>query len=312
MSSKTLNCPNLFLIGAPKAGTTALAQSLSLHPDIFCKTKEPRFFDAQVFYDDPTLYPIKNIEDYLENYACEEAMRSRYCLDASVFIMYSADAISEILKLRPDSKFLLVLRDPISATKSMFIQRLKYVEQEMREVSDDFGECLALLDSRAHGDGLPKGCKTSFVFRYDALYHYERYLDQIIDLVGAENVLVLRYEDYKENPSEFFLSILEWLDLDSVTGIDSSVEVNSGSALSFNYWNRIMIWLAKFSFPIRKVLGLTGDRVGRVKDLLNSSFKEQKVVVGKENDERLRMEFDATYKFLGAGEAKGTIRRIRT
>ena len=39
--------PNLFLIGAPKCGTTSLASYLSDHPQIFVSDpKEPHFFNT--------------------------------------------------------------------------------------------------------------------------------------------------------------------------------------------------------------------------------------------------------------------------
>ena len=37
--------PNLFIIGAPKSGTTSLYQYLRSHPNIFmCTPKEPNYF----------------------------------------------------------------------------------------------------------------------------------------------------------------------------------------------------------------------------------------------------------------------------
>ena len=39
--------PNFFVIGAPKAGTTALYRALRQHPDIYLpKLKEPHFFSS--------------------------------------------------------------------------------------------------------------------------------------------------------------------------------------------------------------------------------------------------------------------------
>ena len=39
--------PNLFIVGAAKAGTTSLAYYLSQHPDVFMsKLKEPHHFSA--------------------------------------------------------------------------------------------------------------------------------------------------------------------------------------------------------------------------------------------------------------------------
>jgi len=52
MNSKIDLTPNLFLIGAPKAGTTALAKNISKHSDIFLpKNERSRYFDGITFYD---------------------------------------------------------------------------------------------------------------------------------------------------------------------------------------------------------------------------------------------------------------------
>ena len=46
--------PNLFIIGAPKTGSTALAEILNLHPEIYLDPrKEPRYFDQHIIFDDP-------------------------------------------------------------------------------------------------------------------------------------------------------------------------------------------------------------------------------------------------------------------
>ena len=131
--------PNLFLIGAPKSGTTSLASILASHPQIFIPDiKEPRFFDAHVYYDYEEDYPYKNISQYLNLYDSIESSNSTYRLDASVFNMYSEKSIKSILELSPDSKFILIIRDPLSASKSMFSQRQKHVLTHLREISNDF------------------------------------------------------------------------------------------------------------------------------------------------------------------------------
>ena len=41
--------PNLFIIGAPKSGTTSLYQYLKSHPNIFmCTPKEPHYFSDDI------------------------------------------------------------------------------------------------------------------------------------------------------------------------------------------------------------------------------------------------------------------------
>ena len=116
--------PNLFIIGAPKCGTTALVSGLSQHNDIFVPPiKEPSYFDAHTVYDYEEDYPFKSIDTYLKLYKSKGSSNSIYRVDGSIFNMYSEISLKRILKLSPDAKFILIIRDPVNATKSMFFQR---------------------------------------------------------------------------------------------------------------------------------------------------------------------------------------------
>lgn len=302
--------PNLFLIGAPKAGTSAFADSLSRHPSVYCWKKEPRFFDAGVFFDDPCLYPIPTIEKYLETYNNADAENAAYRLDASVFNMYSGDSIGRILEMRPDAKFLLILRDPVSASKSMFIQRLKYVREDMREVSEDFCECWGALEKRDKGEGFPPGCKTTILFRYDVLYHYERVVPKIADLVGRDNLLILRYEDYREVPDKFFGFVLDWLGLPVIDEVDAGRIVNPSAAVASGAWNRFLEAAIARSGRIRRSLGLSGQRVRSFKRLVGAAKTKKAVPVSSACDEAVKAEFEPTYRFLENAERDGLITRI--
>jgi hypothetical protein len=141
--------PNLFLIGAPKCGTSALIDQLRSHPDLFVpRQKEILFFDAHVFYDREQDWPIKSMDAYLALFAGEDAAAATYRVDGSIYNMYSRESIQRILELSPEAKFVLVLRDPLSASKSMHLQRLKYAETALRELSTDFCACRRRISRR--------------------------------------------------------------------------------------------------------------------------------------------------------------------
>ena len=58
--------PNLFIVGAPKCGTTALSEYLRQHPNVFMTNpKEPNFFAD----DMPKRYIAKTIDDYISLYS---------------------------------------------------------------------------------------------------------------------------------------------------------------------------------------------------------------------------------------------------
>ena len=111
--------PNLFVIGAPKCGTTALVDALSQHPRVHVPKKEIRYFDARTFYDFAEDAQVRTIGQYLAHFDSNAARQAAFRVDGSVFNMYDADSIKEILALNPDARFVVVLRNPLDAAKSM-------------------------------------------------------------------------------------------------------------------------------------------------------------------------------------------------
>lgn len=115
--------PQLFLIGAQKAGTTTLAYLLDQHPDIAVSNpKEPDFFSQH--YD-------KGLDWYRR---CFPAVLPRLLVDASTgYTMASVGAAEgqggtndvsvvprRIKAHSPDARFVYVLRDPVDRTISAY------------------------------------------------------------------------------------------------------------------------------------------------------------------------------------------------
>jgi len=259
------NIPNLFLIGAPKSGTTAISDALSQHPNIFVGKKEPRYFDALVFYDFEEDYPIKDIESYIKVYSGADRTHD-YILDASVFNMYSEKSIKDILDFSPDAKFIVVLRDPLQAAKSMHLQRLKYVDLRMREISDDFCTCWRTLRARKEGNGYPDGCRNKFLFRYDLLYSYDLYVDFILELLGKDRVLFLNYDDLKVNYRYVYSRVFDFLDVDHVDIVNK--KLNKSEVVKNSFVNRFLTGGASLSRPFRSFIGLKGKNVQHLKKLI--------------------------------------------
>jgi len=287
--------PNLFIIGAPKAGTSSIVEELRHHPLVFVPAqKEPRYFDAQVFFDDADDYPIDSLDEYLKLFS-GDVRKSRYRVDGSVFNMYSETAIKNILTMSPSAKFVVVLRDPVSAVKSMFLQRLKYPTGPMREISDDFPVCWGSLVKRKEGLAFPKDCKSKFIFRYDLLYAYEKYLPQLIEIIPEGQLLILRYESLVDTPASFYKDIYNFLALpQSVSIVNDSVNPSQPLRKNF-YWSGIT-FLANITRPIRKRLGITG--------LINirKLVRNDKLDIGDLRidsiDQEILKEFEQTYAYL--------------
>ncbi len=299
----TATRPNLFLIGAPKAGTSALAEALAQHPAVFLpRLKEPRYFDARVYYDYPEDYPRRDLADYLGFYAEPEAATATYRLDASTFNMYSRDSINDILSVSPDAKFLISLRDPLSAAKSMQAQRLKYIDLDLREISDEFCRCWQLSLKRREGARhvFPRRCRRRFLFRYDLLFDYERYVPAIVDLVGAERLHILRYEALRDEPVAELRAIAQFLGLawpePPVPG-----RVNESYVVRPSLRDRLVCTIANLSIGPAARLGYSGKDIQKVKRRwLQRDPPRSAIVPDKPTrcDDEVRAFFRRTYAFL--------------
>lgn len=289
--------PNLFIIGAPKSGTTGFVESLRSHPEIFVpRNKEPRYFDAHVFYDYPEDYPIKNLDDYLSLYSSKESTNSLYRVDGSVFNMYSVDSIKQILAISPKAKFVVILRDPLEATKSMFLQRMKYTDSTLREVSEDFNTCWQLMKSRKNNKNFPDMCRNKFIFRYDLIFSYELYLNKIVELVGKENIYLGSYELFLKQPDSFYSSIFTFLGLDKNFKIENKIK-NKSYIVKNNTKNKLISKFSSSTKEFRSKLGLDGNRINFIKKVFKKDI-EVEIAINNESDEDIKNYFRKTYQYL--------------
>ena len=225
--------PNLFLIGFPKSGTTALASELASHSDIYMPIKEPRFYDRFIYYDFESDYRISSFDDYLAIY--KDWNIGTYALDASNFIVYDIEQIKQIKRRKCNAKFILVLRDPIEASISMHSQRLKYQDLHMREISSNFEDCWKLINERKIGKGFPNNVRNKFLFQYDALFNYVQYVPKVLEFLQTE-LLIIDYAQYKNDPATIHRRIQTFLELDYQ--VLQRIKVNQSYTAKANFVSR--------------------------------------------------------------------------
>jgi hypothetical protein len=123
--------PNLFVVGAARAGTTSLWHYLDAHPDIFMsKEKEPNFFSG---VESPLAPSRLDEEPYLRLFS--PAAGIRYRGEASTSYLCSERATEGIRKASPDARILISLRDPVARVVSAHEFRVLY-QHESRPLAD--------------------------------------------------------------------------------------------------------------------------------------------------------------------------------
>ena len=101
--------PNLFVVGAAKAGTTSLWRYLDQHPAIYMSpVKEPHYFSSFT----PGLFPaVKDEGEYLRLFrdAGDAPLRG----EASASYLWDAETPRRHPSRSPDAKIVISLRDPV-------------------------------------------------------------------------------------------------------------------------------------------------------------------------------------------------------
>ena len=217
--------PNLFLVGQPKSGTTALYNFLKQHPDVFaCRVKEPDFFckdfilESDRYHGQQSFYLHKwsrNISDYLSLFC--GAKSESIIAESSTSYLYSSVAADEIYKFNPGAKIIILLREPISFLYSLYVQRSLTAGENV----EDFGTSVSLEKSRRLGQCIPTMIKYPSALLYSERVKYAEQIVRYFDLFGTSNVKVIIFETFKEHNEVVYDEVLRFL------GISVHVAINS-------------------------------------------------------------------------------------
>jgi hypothetical protein len=192
--------PNLFLVGAPKCGTTSLASWLGGHPACFVpKMKEPHYFGD---------FGVIDRECYATLYLSAEARHS-VRIDASTGYLTSAGAISEILIYNPKAKFIVMLRNPIDLVYALYGERL-FLSQE---TASSFEDAWRLQGRRKEGKNIPAFCADPRRLFYKDQAMLGASLTELLRQAGRDKVYWTFTEDLSANPRHIYLEILNFLGL---------------------------------------------------------------------------------------------------
>lgn len=196
--------PNLFLVGAMKAGTNTLHRLLDAHPDVFMskKPKEPSWFAGS--------NSGKSEDWYLGLFG--EAGDARYLGEASTDYTRAPrlkGVPARIKAYSPDARILYIMRDPLDRALSHYWWDVQY-SAEGRSFKDAASRSREIRD----------------------VGHYAMQLAPYLDTFGREHVHVLTLESLTANAPAALAALWDFLDVApaDVTGGAPPPRYNPGRA----------------------------------------------------------------------------------
>jgi hypothetical protein len=200
--------PNLFLVGAAKAGTTSLYDELAQHPAIYMSPmKEPHYFSRiRPSPERAAFFPhIVDEDDYRALF--EGVTGERLVGEASTSYLWDVDAAERIHDASPKASILIMLRNPVDRAYSQYWN-------DVREGIETRSFADALAEERRSGAGI-WGVTSLYIDCGRYADQIERYLDRF-----GERVLVTFFEDFVADQARTVEAILDFLELERGRGTE--------------------------------------------------------------------------------------------
>ena len=189
--------PDFLVIGAPKAGTTALHAALAGHPALYMSPiKEPKFFLSDG--PPPTRGGPGDALTYREHVwkradyeaLFEAAPGGTLRGESTPLYMYDREAMRRIRDLLPEARLIAIIRDPVERAHSNWTHLWSAGLEPVGDFIQACGE-----EERRIAAGW-----ASF-WHYTALGRYGEQLEHIFSLFPREQVYVIRYRQLVDQPA---------------------------------------------------------------------------------------------------------------
>lgn len=146
--------PNVFLIGAPKCGTTAMMQYLGEHPNVFTSVPKEPFYWCPDFARSRHEPKFDGLDDYLALFAEADPAQHKVVMEGSTRYLQSVEAIPAILAFNPQARFIAMVRDPVEVAQAYHMEQRFSLHEDV----EDFRTAWNLQDQRAAGQQIPATC----------------------------------------------------------------------------------------------------------------------------------------------------------
>lgn len=196
--------PNLFIVGAPRCGTTAWVKYLGDHPDVyFAERKEPHYFSD----DFPRFRWARTEDEYLRFF---DGASSRPVVgEASVMYLYSKVAAARIAAVYPNARILVFLRRQETFLPSYHQQLLNNRD----ETITDFEAAWRLSGSRTKSR-TPRSCRAPAFLDYKAVGRFSEQVQRYLDVFARDQIMIMDFARWSSDPLAAYRSVLDFLEVE--------------------------------------------------------------------------------------------------
>ena len=216
--------PNFFIVGAQKTGTTALAEYLRSHPDVFFSTpKEPHYFNTDLNTNQKSREWYNSLFEGAEYYKAAGEGSTRY--------LHSHDAIPGIMQFNPDARIIAMVRNPVDLFHSLY-HHYRFTQKETTPTPRQAWE---LQDTRKKENDV----LNNRILQYAEVCSLGENLERAYQYVPPKQMHVIFFDDFKKDTAQVYRGTLSFLNLED-DGRDSFPIVNNRRSSGIPWLDRAL------------------------------------------------------------------------
>jgi len=251
-----MNKPNLFIVWAPKCGTSSMHYYLSQHPEIFMSDpKEPYFFCTDFHKESDFLWNWKTARDFrtMDQYIqiFNNVKNEKVIWEASTWYLYSKEAAKNIYNYNKNAKIIIMLREPIDFLYSSHSQMLF----TWNEVEKKFANALKLEIERKKNWKIKHSPYPSSLY-YSETIKFSDQIERYLKYFDHKNIKIILFNDLKNNIWWVYKDLLCFLDIENINFIPDFKLQNPNRKILFKWFKKIVenkiLWgLPKILLPTK-------------------------------------------------------------
>jgi hypothetical protein len=206
--------PDFIVIGANRCGTAALYQYLCGHPAMVPSFRREAHFFERHFSKGMNWYRGNFPSVFYKYYVTQVARRPLITGEATTYYIFHPHAPRRILEALPRVKLIALLRNPTNRAYAQYHQKLRQGRETL-----SFEDAVEAEPARLSGERekmLAHEGYESIEYRDHSYLARGIYVDQLaywMTLFPREQMLILRSEDLRVNPSGVLKEVLNFLEL---------------------------------------------------------------------------------------------------
>jgi len=207
--------PNLFVVGEPKCGTTALIDFLGQHPDIFTTKFEVGAFQEDLMASKDRwrgrkkgyhLGRAKKLYKKLFDKVEDEVVIG----EATTGNIWSKVAARKIHDFNPSARIIILVRNPVDFLYSLHSQYVVNLDESVKE----FRKALELEPRRRKGLDLPRQVPFPEMLYYSEMTQFTEHIKRYLEVFPRKQVKLIVYDDFKRDNAKVYEEVLGFLGVD--------------------------------------------------------------------------------------------------